>query len=436
VRSYRLAGAVASAVLVSALVACSSNKGSSGADSDIAASVGDTVKCGLSSGQKATGAPIRIGAIATMSNGVDFRSAPLSAKAFFDCVNAMGGINGRPIRYEYLDDGLDPQKAAALATKLASDPEVVALAGGASYVACGVSQPIYAAANIYEILAVGIPKPCFFSANMAPVNAGPRLSLINAAQHWVEQKGAKRIATVGLSTPNLGDWEMAGLDEYTARAGATVVMKDLVAPPVKDASSLAVSVAQKKPDVFVAALPAADAVSFLRAAEQQGLGPKMGWSCQTPCYDTTFPGQVGASWNDNFTSNSEFTTLDATTPDNINWRAVLKRYGSAEQPRDSFSQAGFLSAKILVDTLLTLDPNAINRQSVSKAIVGIKNYRTDMLCAPWYFGESDRHNANHALRMVKIDDSGKYVQLADCTDTKDAELAPILAAERSQGLVG
>jgi branched-chain amino acid transport system substrate-binding protein len=422
--------------LAATLAACSSNAPSGRADSDLSKVDTGQAKCGLGNGKKADGAPIKVGAIATMSNGVDFSSAPLSAKAYFDCVNANGGINGRPVAYTYSDDALDPQKASALATKFASDPSVVALTGGASFVACGVAQPIYAAAHLYDILAVGVPKPCFFSANMAPVNAGPRLSLVNAAQYWVEQRHARTIATVGLSVPNLGDWEMPGLRDYATKSGATVLTDDLVAPPIRDATSIMVNVARRNPDVFIVALPAADSASVLKVGQQQGLKGKFGWSCQTPCYDTTFPGQVGSYWNDAFTSNSEFTLLDAQTPDNLNWRAVLKAYGSATQPRDSFSQAGFIAAKILVDTLLKLDPGSITRDTVSAAILGIKNYRTDMICTPWYFGTASRHNANHALRMVKIDNTGKYVELAGCADTEDAELAPILATEQREGLVG
>lgn len=432
----RLVALVAAALLATGLAACSSTTSSGDADADLSNVDTGRAGCGLANGEQAAGTPIKIGAIATMSNGIDFRSAPMTAKAYFDCVNANGGIHGRPISYDYQDDALDPQKASALATRFASDRSVVALAGGASFVACGVAQPIYQAADLYDILAVGVPKPCFFAANMAPVNAGPRLSLINAAQYWVEQKGAKKLATVSLSVPNLGDWAVAGLRDYVARAGGSVLVGDLVPPPVRNPTGLMVKVGRSNPDVFISALPAADSAGMLKAAQQQNLKDKFGWSCQTPCYDTTFPGQAGPYWNDTFTSNSEFTLLDAKTPDNLNWRAVLKEYGTATQPRDSFSQAGFLAAKILVDTLLTLDPNDITRDKVSAAVVGIKNYRTDMLCGPWYFGPGDRHNANHALRMVKIDGSGKYVELTGCTDTKDAELAPVLAAEKQRGLVG
>lgn len=45
-----------------------------------------------------------------MSKGLDFSSAPLAAKAYFECVNANGGINGRPIEFVLEDDGLDPRR--------------------------------------------------------------------------------------------------------------------------------------------------------------------------------------------------------------------------------------------------------------------------------------------------------------------------------------
>ncbi len=55
--------------------------------------------CGLNNGEKATGEPIKIGAIVGETGLDDFSSAADSAGAYFDCVNANGGINGRPIEY-------------------------------------------------------------------------------------------------------------------------------------------------------------------------------------------------------------------------------------------------------------------------------------------------------------------------------------------------
>lgn len=429
---------LAALVVTTALADCSSRGGAPGLDSDLATSSSGALRCGMGTGTKAAGTPIKIGAIATMSNGVDFSSAPLTAKAYFDCVNANGGIHGRPVSYAFDDDGMSPQKASALAAKFAADQQVVAMAGGASFVACGLEQAAFGPANLFDILAVGVPKTCFYSANIAPVNSGARLSLISAMQYLHDHEGVQTVGAVGLAVPNLGDWEMSGVAAYAARSGVKVVWTATVPPPVKDGTTLAANLRSKAPQAFVIAMPAPSAASVLKAAQQQDLRDRIMFACVTSCYDTTFPGQIGPYWNESFHSNSEFTLVDAKTPDNLAWRHLLSAYGTPDQPRDSFSQAGFLSAKILTDTLLALQPADLTRAGVSRAIQGIKNYRSDMLCRPWYVGPGHHHNANHDLRNVRVGTSGTYVLTADCSATSDPDLSDILAleSEPALGLVG
>lgn len=432
-KGSHLRAVAATGALMLALTACGAASGG-GADSDIKslAPSGAKAKCGLDNGKKATGSPIKIGAIATMSGGIDFSSAPKSAQAYFNCVNANGGINGRPIQYDYEDDGLDPQKASALASKFAADNDVVAMAGGASFIACAGNQPIFEKANLFDVLGVGVPKACFYSPNMSALNAGPRLSLISAAQMQVKQFGVKSFASGDYPIPGLGDWVKDGAEQYAQQAGVTLSYFDLVPPPIKDATSLVTNLAAKKPDTMILGYAASDNATYLKAAEQQAIGDKVHFSSLTPSYDTTFPGQIGPYWNGKFYSNSEFALLDSTEPDNLNWREVIKEYGTPDQPRDSFSQGGYLAARIVVDTLLKLDPAKIDRAGVSTAIQGIKGFTTDMLCQPWYFaGPGGHNNANHQLRNVKLDDGGKYVPAADCFETQDPALADILAAEKS-----
>jgi branched-chain amino acid transport system substrate-binding protein len=430
----RLRGITAIGVLAMTLTACGSGAGAKGADSDIksVAGSGTKAKCGMANGKKATGAPIKIGAIATMSGGIDFSSAPKTAKAYFDCVNANGGIHGRPIEYDYEDDALDPQKASALASKFAADTSVVAMAGGASFIACASNQPIFEKADLFDILGVGVPKPCFYSKNMSALNAGPRLSLISAVQMQVKDFKIKSFASNGYPIPGLGDWVKDGAEQYAKESGVTLKYFDLVPPPLKDATSLVTNLRSKKPDSVILGFAAPDNATYLKAAEQQAIGDSVHFSSLTPSYDTTFPGQIGPYWDGKFYSNSEFALLNSTGEDNLNWREVLKEYGSADQPRDSFSQGGYLAARVLVQTLLGLDPAKIDRATVSTAIQDIKGFKSDMLCQPWYFaGPSGHNNANHQLRNVKLDKNGNYVSAADCFETEDPALADILAAEKA-----
>ncbi len=114
----------------------------------------------------------------------------------------------------------------------------------------------------------------------------------------------------------------------------------------------------------------------------------------------------------------------------------MDEYGEDGDPRDTFSQAGWLAAKIFTDTLLAMDPEAITREAVTDAIEGVKAYPSDLNCGDWYFGPGDRHNSNHAGRIVTINDAGAYELVEDCHEHADPELEDIFALEESEGLGG
>ena len=67
----------------------------------------------MGTGEKATGEPIKIGSINTNVPGIDFTWISSMAKAYFDCVNDNGGINGRPIEYIEEDEHIDPRRSPA-----------------------------------------------------------------------------------------------------------------------------------------------------------------------------------------------------------------------------------------------------------------------------------------------------------------------------------
>src|SRR5215212_7720605 len=203
--SRYLRGAVAAATalsLAAALAACGDSSGDA-TDEDVGelASGSSAVKCGMADGKEATGDPIKVRALATASGGIDFSSAPRSAAAFFKCVNANGGINGRPIDYGYEDDALNQQKAAQIAAKFAADMSIVALAGDATFIGCGAANPIYKKASLYSITGTGVPQSCFESSNIAPVNAGPRISAVSTVQYLNSKGKAAKVAEVSNKVP-------------------------------------------------------------------------------------------------------------------------------------------------------------------------------------------------------------------------------------------
>ena len=98
--------------------------------------------CGLDNGKKAEGEPILIGAVVGRTGPDDFSSSARAAAAYFNCVNANGGINGRPIKYLVEDDQWNPEVAGQVATKLVKDEKVLALVASGSFVEMGVNAKL------------------------------------------------------------------------------------------------------------------------------------------------------------------------------------------------------------------------------------------------------------------------------------------------------
>ena len=80
--------------------------------------------CGMNSGEAATGKPILVGGIHGNAAPGDFSASTQAAAAYFKCVNANGGINGRPIEYLVENDQWNPELAAQAAAKL-QHPNIV-----------------------------------------------------------------------------------------------------------------------------------------------------------------------------------------------------------------------------------------------------------------------------------------------------------------------
>ena len=166
--------------------------------------------CGLNNGKPATGEPIPIGAVVGKTGPDDFSASGQAAAAYFKCVNANGGINGRPVDYIVVDDQWNPETAAQVASKLVKDRKVVALAGSTSFVECGANAKMYADEGVMVIAGTGVPRECFNARNYVPVNAGPRVSATIAAMYAAQKYKSKKMVCIIPNIPSLGNWACEG----------------------------------------------------------------------------------------------------------------------------------------------------------------------------------------------------------------------------------
>jgi branched-chain amino acid transport system substrate-binding protein len=221
------------------------------------------------------------------------------------------------------------------------------------------------------------------------------------------------------------DWGNANKVEVTCFA---------IDPGSVDPTSAVLQAAATKPDAIVIDVPKEAAVPLYAAAEAQDLGSRFRFVGPTSQYNEGFPKAIGPYWEGKAHVQLELEPLNKKSPDNLNWRAVLDTYATAADQRDTFSQAGYLAARIATDALLGMDVNKIDRKSVTEAFRAVKKFKSDMMCGQWYFGPGDEHNANHR-GSVSVVEKGGFVVKESCVEIDDPALANILKTEKSQNLV-
>jgi branched-chain amino acid transport system substrate-binding protein len=389
--------------------------------------------CGLNNGKAASGEPIALGAVVGKTGPDDFSASALASQAYFKCVNANGGINGRPVELTIVDDQWNPEVAAQAAAKLVKDRKVLAMVGSSSFVECGVNAKLYSQEDVMVIAGVGVPRECFFAKNYVPVNAGPRVSATVVAMYAAQKYKAKKMVCVIPNIPSLGNWACDGAKDWGKANGVEV---DVIAidPGSPDATSTMLEAAAKKPDAIVLNVPKGIMVPMLAAAEQQGLSKKIHFVSSTPAYNFDVPKAIGAAWNGNFDIHLEFMPVESAGADNLNWKATMDAYGAKSDPRDSFAQAGYLAARIATEALLKMDPKKIDRASVSAALRNVKGFKSDILCRPFYVGDGARHNANSSGPISQVSGNGFKQVSNGCLMAADPELSDLREQEKKLGL--
>jgi len=396
----------------------------------VPASAADAPKCGLNNGKAATGLPIEIGAIVGKTGPADFSGSAQAAAAYFNCVNANGGINGRPIHYSVEDDQWNPETAAQLAAKLVNDTKVVGMVGNSSFVECSANAKLYETTNVLVIAGVGVPRDCFHAKNIAPTNGGPRMSNIGAAQYMHDDLKVTRMVCLSLNIPNVGDWSCDGVAAYGKTVGMEV-KTILFDPASMDATSLILQAMAFNPQAIDLNTPKEGGIPLYAAAEQQQLGGKVYLTAPTSHYDASLPKAIGPYWSQGgrVFIQLELEPLDKHGGDVDNWHAILDKFGKPSDQRNTFSQAGYLAAVAATNALLKLDPSKIDRATVAEAFRNIKDLKTDVSCSPWYYGPGDEHNAIHAGSVAEIKD-GTFVTRRSCFQAVDPDLANIVKMEK------
>lgn len=386
--------------------------------------------CGLGTGKKATGAPIKLGGIAMLIPGVDFTTIGKVAKAYFDCVNDNGGIRGRPIQYTLYEEQLNPAQQRTLARKLVESDKVVGIVGNTSFTECGTNWRYYKSKG-YTVIGAGVQAECFGVPNIVETNAGPRYSAIAAAQLLVK-RGAKSLVIA--SPDGVASYSDPGVEKVAKAAG--IPFKSFPTKlPVTDANSAVLQLVQTAGTgggVILNFTPDT-APAYMKAAIDQGLIDKVKWGSTTPIANT-FMAEQFPEFDGKMFIGQEFRLLDASAgPDTRLMLAILKKYTKIDP--QAFAQMGFMAGKFATQALLNVK-GAVTKTSYNKAVRGLKNIKTDMLCEPWYVGNALPYHIPNNANMGATYKDGKVVQSDPCFDIApvDPEIAKTRVWEKKFNL--
>jgi branched-chain amino acid transport system substrate-binding protein len=367
--------------------------------------------CGLGNGKKATGKPILLEGIFTLVPGIDFTTIGKVAKAYFDCVNSNGGINGQRINYKLYTETLDPGKISALAKKIIEQDHAVGVVGNTSLIDCPVNHKYYESKGAYLIIA-GVPGECFGTPNIAAVNMGPRYSNMGAADAMIKLGHIK--GTLVISSPSAG-----GIAAY-ANGGSCLVAKAAGLKCISDAEDLPLSdtnatilklVQEAGPGGGVIMdYTAETATGLLQAAGQQGVVDKVVWGQSTPVANEA-TAKIGTAngFDGKIYIGQECNNLATGKPDETLYENLTKKIGI---PAQAFGQMGFLVGKFVTNALLSIK-GPVTFKSYNAAVVKLKNQKTDILCKPWYFWKLPNHLPNNTLPTATYK-NGKVVINRGC----------------------
>ena len=200
----------AAAVVVVAVAAC----GSSASPASTSASSG-------SSSARSYKGTINIGVVSDFTGDLEVASNMQGALAYFDYVNANGGVDGYKIAVQEYDTQSSPATAVqAIRRAIAAKPTAIL---GASFVATS-GLPTLAASGIP---AVGDGFAPGWTGHKTLFPAGGDLTTHLSDVYYVVAKkfgGSAKVALVG-SAIDAGD--QANLIQQTSRAGVKLVLKDL-----------------------------------------------------------------------------------------------------------------------------------------------------------------------------------------------------------------
>lgn len=347
---------------------------------------------------------ILIGQSAAMSGpaqelGLEMRQG---AQVYFESVNAQGGVNGRHIELRSLDDGYEPERAAANTRKLINDDKVFALFGFVGTPTSQAALPIFTEAGVPFIGAFTGAQLLRDPFNKQVFNI--RASYFDETERIVEQLTSVGLHKIAVFYQNdaYGKAGLAGVERAMGKRNLKIAATATVERNSADVASAATGLAGAKPDAIIQISAYKSCAALIREMKKTGSTPQF--------YNVSFVGSRALAKE--LGPDGVGVVISQVVP--LPWSGVepvVREYQRAMQKAGvkdySFtSLEGYISAKVLVEGLRRAGKSP-TRNGVIAALETLQNHDLGGFVVNF---SPKNHNSSTFTDLTIISQDGKFLR--------------------------
>jgi len=299
------------------------------------------------------------GTVPLTGQAAAFGTVAPGAKAYFEYVNAHGGLNGRKIGYLYFDDAYDPAQTVQLTRKLVEQDRVFAIFGSVGTANNLAIRDYLNAQEVPQLFVADGSQQIGRSSARYPWTMGFLMSYRGEGdvygKNLVQTRPHARVAVLYENT-DLGRDMLTGLTRAIAGKGPRIVARESYEFTGSDVSS---QIAQLKASGADTLMLFATPKFFIQAVVATH---KLGWQPQLYVASVSIePGIMAiARYNAPALTKGALSIAFVKNPNDPIWakdravalyRTIMRRYDRSGRPSDVYNWYGMTVAWTMVETL-------------------------------------------------------------------------------------
>lgn len=344
--------------------------------------------------------------------------------AYFEMVNAEGGVDGRQIEFTALDDAYEPGRTSTNAQRLVEEEGVFALfnvIGTPNNLAIWDQPFMLCVPNLFA----GTGSQNWGDYEGHPFTIGSLPAYPTEAATYAEYlKENDPEATVAILSAN-NDFGEEYVDSFTTAIEGSdieIVAEETYEATTSEVTSQVTTLASSDADVLLSATTALACPNALNAVQDSGWEPQIFIS--GTCTSPTLTGLAAEGAADGLISATNL--IDPRNPDYADNEAVIAfqegiaEYGAADaDPENTITAYGWTMGALLVETLerAAESEDGLNRVTVMEAARNIPGVEAGMTLPGLTYttGPGDGY-PSETLQLIQYNPAGYYDNLGDPID--------------------